>query len=320
MYDDPPKDPTIAGWFEALGPPPPGVAPPHLQAKVRARLAQHHAQRGFGAWLSHLGLPTWGLVLAAALVLSLGLNVWWGLHTWGLQVPGARQGTDARQEAGGAAQRLRIARFQRQLQPAQALGTFVAAHSALKDPAAIVAFTPHAPRTVFVRLGTLYAEALATLASGEVEATAQRLDVLAQVLARMQAPPALPQYLRTVHTLLQRQTLPGEEVATILALFEPLYDDAYAGANSREPVRLFRVGAWLENLYLAAAARDAAALRQGGAALEEVRNTLTGVHAPPEVLAALTRIQRLLTQPALTEDELRTVQSLVHDIQERLSG
>src|SRR5438309_3968404 len=131
-HDDPPRDPTIAQWFAAVGPPPTGAAPPHLQAKVRARLAQYLAQRGLRAWLSRLGLPTWGLVLAAGLVLSLGLNVWWGLHTLGLQAPGVQQGTDARQEAGGTAQRLRIARFQRQIQPAQALGTFVAAHSALR--------------------------------------------------------------------------------------------------------------------------------------------------------------------------------------------
>src|SRR5438105_15126692 len=120
-HDDPPRDPTIAQWFAALGPPPTGAAPPHLQAKVRARLAQYQARRGLGTWLSRLGLPAWGLVLVAGLVLSLGLNVWWGLHTLGpqapgtqqgtlgLQVPGAQQATDAQQEAGGAAQRLHIA-------------------------------------------------------------------------------------------------------------------------------------------------------------------------------------------------------------------
>ena len=310
MYDDPPKDPTITHWFEALGPPPPGAAPPHLQAKVRARLAQRQAQRGPGAWLSLLGLPTWGLVLAAGLVLSLGLNVWWGLHTWG--TPGARQ------EASDTAQRLHIAQFQHQIQHAQALGTFVAAHSALSTPPIIVAFTPQAARTAFVRLGTLYAEALATLASGDVEATARRLDGLSQTLAQVQAPPALAQYLRTVHTLLQGQQAAREEVATVLALFEPLYEDAYAEAKSLEPIRLLRAGAWLENLSLAAAARDAAALRHGAAALEEVHSTLTRVHAPPEVLAALARVQRLLTQPALMEDDLRTIHTVVQDIQERL--
>jgi hypothetical protein len=281
---------------------------------VRARLAQYQAQQGLETWLPRLGLPTWGLVLAVGLVLSLGLNVWWGLHAWAPQAPGARQ------EVGSAAQRLHIAQFQRQMQSAHALGTFVAAPAALQDTAAIVAFTPHAARTMFVRLGTLYAEALATLASGDVEATAQRLDVLVQTLARMQAPPALPQYLRTVHTLLQRQALPGEDVATVLALFEPLYDDAYAGAHNLEPIRLFRAGAWLENLSLATAARDVTALREGGAVLTEVRSTLTRVHTPPEVLTALTRVQRLLTQPVLTEDELRTIQNLIHDIQARLSG
>ena len=104
----------------------------------------------------------------------------------------------------------------------------------------------------------------------------------------------------------------------MLTLFEPLYEDAYAGANSLEQVHLFRAGAWLENMSLAAAARDAAVLRYGGGALEEVYRTLTRVHAPPEVLTALAQVQRLLTRPALTEDELRTVQNLVQDIQERL--
>jgi hypothetical protein len=183
----------------------------------------------------------------------------------------------------------------------------------------MVAFTPQAARTAFIRLGTLYAEALATLASGDVEATAQRLLVLGHTLAQMQAPPVLPQYLHTVHRLFPSQARrPGEDAVTVLALFEPLFDDAYAMANTREPILLFRAGAWLENMSLAAAARDAAALQHGGAALEEVRSTLTRVHAPPETLTALARVQHLLAQPALTEDELRTIQSLVQDIQERL--
>ena len=56
-HDDPPRDPTIAQWFAAVGPPPTGAAPPHLQAKVRARLAQYLAQRGLRAWLSWDGDP-----------------------------------------------------------------------------------------------------------------------------------------------------------------------------------------------------------------------------------------------------------------------
>ena len=316
-HDDPPRDATIARWFAALGPPPTGAAPPHLQAKVRARLAQSQAQQGLGAWLSRLGLSPGGWVLAAGLVLSLGLHVWWGWHTLGRQVSGVQQGPAARQEAGGTAPRLSIARWQRQIQPAHALGTFVAAHSALQEPATFVTFTPQAARSAFVHLGTLYAEALATLASGDMPATVQRLDVLGQLLARVQAPPALPHYLRAVHTLLQ-QGVPGEDVATMLALFEPLYDDAYAGAPSPEPVHLFRAGAWLENMALAAAARDVAALRSGGAALEAVRRTLTRVQAPPEVFSALAQVQHLLTQPGLTEDELRTTQNLVQTIHARL--
>ena len=196
-HDDPPRDATIAQWFAAVGPPPTGAAPPHLQARVRARLVQSQAQRGLGAWLSRLGLPhgsrgTGGQVWYCRWVSMSGGDV----RTLGLRAPGVQQGTDTRQDAGGTAQRLHIARFQRQIQPAQALGTFVAAHSALREPATFAAFTPQAARSAFIHLGTLYAEALATLTSGDVQATTQRLDVLVQLLARVQAPPALPQYLQ----------------------------------------------------------------------------------------------------------------------------
>ena len=213
-----------------------------------------------------------------------------------------------------------IAQFQSQIKHTSALGTFVAAHAAGRAPAAIAAFTPQAARTTFVRLGTVYAEALATLVSSEVEETLQRLDMLTRDLTAVQAPLPLVQYLRALHTLLQRQSPPGEEVTTFLALFESLYEGAYAGADTSAWLRLFRLGAWLENMYLAAAARDAAALQRGGPALEEVRSTLTLDQGPPEVLAALAQMQRLLAQPALTEGELRTLQLLVQDIQDRLRG
>ena len=69
-------------------------------------------------------------------------------------------------------------------------------------PAAMVGFTPHAARPTFVRMGILYADTLAALQSGAVEAAKHRLDVLTQALVTsLQAPPVLSQYLREMQAM-----------------------------------------------------------------------------------------------------------------------
>ena len=103
---EPPKDPAIQGWFQALGPPPVGHVSPALRAQVRTRIAQQQAQWSLGAWLPRL-------VLAGVLGLSLALNLWWGRQALGPQAPRARSGGAPGQETAAAAQRLLTYRFQR---------------------------------------------------------------------------------------------------------------------------------------------------------------------------------------------------------------
>src|SRR5262245_38521726 len=93
VQDDLPKDPEILGWFHTLGPPPVGQAPPNLRVKVWARIAQQRARRGVFAWVPALGRPVWAVALA--LVLSVGLNVWWGVLSFGPRPPGARHAADS---------------------------------------------------------------------------------------------------------------------------------------------------------------------------------------------------------------------------------
>jgi hypothetical protein len=169
-------------------------------------------------------------------------------------------------------------------------------------------------------MGILYAEACATLSSGDVEATLQRLDLLARTLASVQAPPTLRRYLHQMRTALQSQQSPEQDIALSLALFEPLYDDAYAGVDTREQRLLFRAGAWLENMSLAAAAGDPTALRRGSVAAEEIRSVFTALGVPQQALAALERLQRLVRQPTLTAGDMRVIRTLVQEIQERVSN
>jgi hypothetical protein len=211
-------------------------------------------------------------------------------------------------------------RFQVGMLRAKELGTFVAAHSALPAPPAVIGFTPQAGRTTFFRIGTWYAEALAALQSDTVAAAASRLDVLVRALATVQAPRPLAQYLREMQTMLQSQRYTGEEIALFLALFEPLYEDAYVRSTTREGWLLFRAGTWVENLALAAAAGDPAALRQAGPALVDVHRTLAQLQAPSEVLEALARLHRLVTMPTLTDQDLGTIRTLVQELQGVLGG
>ena len=314
--DDPRKDPEIDHWFRALGPPPVGHAPLNLHAKVRARIAQQQSRWAVFNWIPRVISPAWTVVLAVGLVLSLGLNVWWSVRTLGLISPKANQSEDSLRRDLAAAGSLPTYRFQVDMQRAKALGMFVTADPVRYPP--VVGFTPQAGRTTFFHMGTLYAEALATLHSGAGEATTQRLDVLVQTLASVQAPRVLSDYLYEMLALMQRRPHAGEVLTTFLALFEPLYGDVYARNN--EALMLFRIGAWLENMYLASAAGDRTALQQGGQSVEAFRSALIQLHAPPAATETLERLRLLTARQTLTDQDVGTITTLVQDIQRVLSN
>ena len=120
-------------------------------------------------------------------------------------------------------------------------------------------------------------------------------------------------------SLLQRHRYNSAILATFLALFEPLYEDTYARAETAERVTLFRTGTWLENLYLAAAVGDAAAVQQGGQAVDDVRSALAQLQAPREVLAAIEQLQPLVVHQAPSAQDFSMILTLVQKIQAMLS-
>jgi len=147
----------------------------------------------------------------------------------------------------------------------------------------------------------------------------QRLDLLVKALARVQAPRVQTQYLSEIKTLLHRRQYEDGVVARFLALFEPLYEDVYATDGMTESLLLFRTGTWLENMYLAAASGDVAAVKRGGQAVDEVSSILARLRAPRGVLEALERLRLLVARPSLTDRDMQAVRTLVQDIQTRLS-
>jgi hypothetical protein len=217
----------------------------------------------------------------------------------------------------GAPRHLHTYRFQVGLPHAATLGTLVAARPVLSASPPAVGFTPQAARTAYLRMGIRFAEAVAALHSGAAEATASRLDVLLQTLMTVQAPPTLAQYLRVLQTLLHHQQYPGDALAPFLGLFESLYEDAYT-QTSGEEVRLFRIGAWVENMTLAAAVDAPTALRQEGQAIAQVRRVLTQFQAPHEALDTLAQIDHLLRQPRLTARDVNTMHTLLQHLQQML--
>ena len=272
-------------------------------------------------WRERIGarLTVWAPVFAVGLVLSLGVHVWQGLRTLGPRLPGAHQAAERPLEGLGATGPVPTYHFQVQLQHTDALGALVAARPVPQVPRSMVGFTPHAARPTFVRMGILYADTLAALQSGAVEAAQHRLDVLTQAVTSLQAPPVLTHYLREMQSVLQRPSPVDATVAQFVALFEPLYAAVYATDPTAAPWVLFRAGAWLENLALAAAVGDQTAVRQAQA-VQAVHEALRPLHVPDAVLRALEQLRVLMAHQPMTPQDLHAIQTLVDTIQRQLSG
>ena len=314
---DTPKDPDIEHWFQALGSPPVAHEPLGARARFLARIEAQQRRSGF-AWLS-LANPALATGLAAALLLSIGLNVWWGNHFFGRRLQETAQ-VATTEDAVSVASPLSTYHFQAQLQPSGELGVLVATRPVGGAPMPMVGFTPEAmPITTWVRLGTEYADTLAALVSGQVDVAASHLNVLVQTLEAVQAPPVLSQYLSTIQPVLSQQTYDSRTLAQFVALFEALYDTAYAQDPMADEVILFRAGAWLENLSLAAAVGAKAVLQQ-----TQRTKTLDGVlsrlEVPPTTRRALHQLHDLLTRPALTDQDVKAIRGLVGEIQQGLSA
>jgi hypothetical protein len=263
----------------------------------------------------------WAPVLAISLVLSLICNGWLGYRTLLLQ----RQLAEPFLALGRAAATRELLThfdlrdhatffnshlFQSGIKTETSLGALAAAHPAFENRSVALGF---AATPEFYVIGALYAEALAFLHSGNVDVAAKRLVSIEKELRRVPGPSSLANYVSNVRHVLESGQYQPVVLRDGLALFQPLCEE-YARDQGTEQLTLFRVGAWLVDMRLTAAAGDKVLLQQGNRAryfLHEMQN----LHAPQGVLDALGQLSHLVAKPQIADGDVQEVLRLVQKIQ-----
>src|SRR5262249_41869830 len=152
-------------------------------------------------------------------------------------------------------------RFQARLHSETEVSPQAMQQVALGEQAVAFGFAAKSAEAKFFIIGSKYTEAVAQLHSGNFAEAAKRLAELEQELINLQAPSGLYNYLSKTRNILERQQYTTEVLVDFLALLQPLLDD-YAKSKGDDKLTLFRAGTWLMDIGLAAAAKDAPALRQ----------------------------------------------------------
>ena len=278
-------------------------APPDFGLKVLSRIEAERARRSFFLQLVDAWTPTWASAAAAALLaLSLGLNVWLSV---GRPSPPFIALASLRP--------MQAHVFQQGLKDDANLGALVAAQQTASEPT-VYAFADmvYTSRATFFQFGSWYAEALAFLRSGDLQAAMQRWQMMDRELGQTAEP--LLSYRREMQRTLQHEPPALEQFRTWLPLFESFYEvEAARGHDQTLP--LFRAGVWMTNMRLAAMAGDIKGLRQDPAIAYFMSHL---VDVPKGVERGFKRLHKLLAKQTLSERELKTVDKLVQKMQQLL--
>jgi hypothetical protein len=302
----------IIQWLAAMKPSHEVQAPPDFRVKVLTRLEQRRARRRFPVRLFGLTPPTWVPALAVGLLLSLGANIWLGFRTLS-----QRQVASPVLENTGRDWPFDAYTFQAGLRSDTALGVLVTTHSGIGQQAVAFGFAAKPARAKLFIIGTLYAEALAYLHSGDLESARQRLATIEKELGSLQGPSSLDRYFSAMRHLLASQQASAEVLGEVLTLFEPLLAEYTRSTGTERPV-LFRAGIWLESMHLAATTGDKAALRQVDT-VQYFQQEMERLDAPQGLLEALQQISHITTKQEITDRDVKEVLKLVKRIQTLLS-
>lgn len=298
----------IIHLFDAARPSQEVPTPANFRANVLAKVEQRRARQGVFTWITDMFTPAWAPALAAALLLSLGVNVWLGLRDVAQPPSGGQQVASTLQGPMNAYV------FQASLTKEADLGALVTTQAAVDRQVVAFGFAAKpAPAKSFL-IGALYIETLAYVRSGDFAAATQRWDTINKELAPVPEP--LATHMHQVQRLLQGQNPTPETVGASLALFEPFYEASIKDADAAQ-VTLFQMGAWLGNMSLAAAAHDQTALRHLNT-IPYFSHEMQRLHAPTGVLDALDRLQTILGQSDFSDRDLNMVLKLVQKMQRML--
>ncbi len=174
-------------------------------------------------------------------------------------------------------------------------------------------FSEKSPEAKFFVMGALYSEALAMLRGTDLPGGAERLQKIEHQLIQFGAPSSLFNFVTRSRQHAVSGRYRPEVLVDYLELLQPFLED-YASRQSEDMVVLFRMGAWLTNMSLTAAAGNTALLRQPltiNHAIEEMQR----MDAPKGVQDALSEIGRITSQEEITDRDTRKVVQLVKRMQ-----
>lgn len=278
-------------------------------------------------WLQSLISVPGVAALAACLLLSLAANIWLGARMrvgpWFGSKPLRTADTTHRQRQdfrafladlnpGAEMVGFNVRLFQLSLHATDDLGRLVTAHPALETRANTLSF---AGTSGFYAMGALYAEALAYLHGGQWETAAQRLSSMERELRRLPVAGSLADYVHTLRQAVQQRRYDAEVLGKGFEGLQSLAETS-AAQQGREFVLLFRVGAWLVNMKLAALSEDLPLLLRGDMT-PYFSHEFSALQAPEDLLMAFETLDRLV-EPAMTAADSHKVVTAITQLQRLL--
>jgi len=206
--------------------------------------------------------------------------------------------------------------YQARLQPQKNLSALLREHSILSEQPTAFGFAARAEGARFFLIGSLYAETLAHVRSGNFEAARQSWSALEKQVMGLPPPDALANYISQARTRLEHSQSSRQEVGEFLARFQPLAE-AYAQNQGAEQRLLFQTGLWLVNLGLTAATSDKGLLRQPVTA-QYFLNKLQTLPVSKGVLEALDKIAHIMEKPTIAEVDVQEILTQIKQIQSLL--
>ena len=203
--------------------------------------------------------------------------------------------------------------YQARLQPQKNLSGLVREHSIRSAQPTTFGFAARSEGARFFLIGSLYAEGLAHVRSGNFEAARQLWTALEKEVLALQPPDALADYLRQARTRLENSQPSPQEIGEFLARFQPLVE-AYAQSKGAAQRLLLQAGVWLVNLHLTAATNNKGLLRQT-VTVQYFRSELHQLLAPNEVLEALDKMAHIMDKPNIAAADVQEVLAQVKRIQ-----
>jgi hypothetical protein len=207
--------------------------------------------------------------------------------------------------------------YQSALRPGVPIATLARDNSGFAQESSAFGFAASSKEARFLLVGASYAEALALLRGGDREGAAARVEAIEREAVNLGYPSALFNYTAKMRSVLSREPSGSKELELeFLSLFQPFFEE-FASQEGQDRLTLFRVGAWLVDMGIAAAAGDTVLLRQTET-LAYFGAEMKRMDAPKGVQDALAEIATISGRDEIDERQQKRVLELVKTIRSLL--